>query len=118
MVQACMPTRPSARLDEVFFALSDPTRRAIIRQLTKGEATVGQLDPPQPLAKATLSKHLRVLERAGLIRQERDGRFLRTRLSPAPLWGGMDWLQELRTMWDDQLDALDRYLKAQRGRRG
>jgi DNA-binding transcriptional ArsR family regulator len=108
----------SEALDEMFFALSDPTRRAIIRQLAKGEATVGQLAPPQPLAKATLSKHLRVLERAGLIRQERDGRFLRTRLSPGPLWGGIDWLQDLRALWDDQLDALDRYLKTQRGGRG
>lgn len=78
---------------------------------------MGQLGTPQPLAKATLSKHLRVLERAGLIRQERDGRFLRTRLCPGPLWGSMGWLQDLRTLWDDQLDALDRYLRAQRGGR-
>jgi DNA-binding transcriptional ArsR family regulator len=110
-----MPALSSSKLDQLFFALADPTRRAIVRQLAKGEATVGQLGTPQPLAPATLSKHLRVLERAGLIRQERDGRFLRTRLSPGPLWSGIDWLQDLRTLWDDQLDALDRYLKAQRG---
>jgi DNA-binding transcriptional ArsR family regulator len=106
-----------ARLDEVFFALSDPTRRAIVRQLAKGEATVGQLSLPQPLSAGTLSKHLRVLERAGLIARERDGRFLRARLSPGPLWHGISWMAEVRMMWEQQLDALERYLKAQRGQR-
>lgn len=107
----------SEHLDEVFFALSDQTRRAIVRQLAKGEATVGQLALPQPLAPGTLSKHLRVLERAGLIRQERDGRFLRTRLSPGPLWTTMDWLADLRQLWEQQLDGLERYLRTQRSRR-
>lgn len=106
-----------AELDEVFFALSDQTRRAVVRQLAKGEATVGQLGLPQPIAPGTLSKHLRVLERAGLIRQARDGRFLRTRLSPGPLWTGMEWLVDLRRLWEEQLDGLERYLKAQRGSR-
>lgn len=105
------------KLDELFFALSDQTRRAIVRQLAKGESTVGQLGLPQPLAAGTLSKHLRVLERAGLVRQERDGRFRRTRLSPGPILGAIDWLEGVRTIWDDQLDALERYLKAQRGGR-
>ncbi|MGE0816868.1 MAG: ArsR/SmtB family transcription factor [Vicinamibacterales bacterium] len=104
-------------LDEVFFALSDPTRRAIVRQLANGETTVGRLGLPAPRAAATLSKHLRVLERAGLITQERQGRFLRTRLNPGPLWSGMSWLEDLRSLWDDQLDALERYLKTQRSER-
>jgi DNA-binding transcriptional ArsR family regulator len=107
---------PSAeRLDQLFFALSDHTRRSIVRQLAKGEATVGQLGLPQPLAPGTLSKHLRVLERAGLIQQTRDGRFLRTRLSPGPLWSGIEWLEDLRRLWGEQLDSLERYLKSQRG---
>lgn len=105
------------RLDEVFFALSDVTRRAIVRQLAKGEATVGQLSLPQPLSPGTLSKHLRVLERAGLIARERDGRFLRTRLSPGPLRHGISWIEEVRTLWEQQLDGLERYLRSQRGQR-
>jgi DNA-binding transcriptional ArsR family regulator len=109
-----MPGLTPEAMDEVFFALSDQTRRAIVRQLAKGEATVGQLGLPQPIAPGTLSKHLRVLERAGLITQERDGRFLRTRLSPGPIWTAMDWLGDLRRFWDDQLDSLERYLKTQR----
>ncbi|MEZ5285977.1 MAG: metalloregulator ArsR/SmtB family transcription factor [Vicinamibacterales bacterium] len=112
-----MTNSVSDRLDHVFFALSDPSRRAIIRQLAKGEATVGQLGTPLPLAPATLSKHLRVLERAGLIEQVRDGRFLRTRLKPGPLWSGVSWVEEVRTMWDQQLDSLERYLRAQRDAR-
>lgn len=112
-----MPALGSDQLDQLFFALADPTRRAIVRQLARGEATVGQLTPPQPLAAATLSKHLRVLERAGLVRQQRDGRFLRTRLNPGPLWDGQEWIDDLRGLWETQLDALDRYLKSQRAGR-
>lgn len=112
-----MPVTANERLDELFFALSDVTRRAIVRQLAKGEATVGQLALPQPLSPGTLSKHLHVLERAGLIARERDGRFLRTRLSPGPLWHGSSWIEDVRTLWEQQLDGLERYLKSQRGPR-
>jgi DNA-binding transcriptional ArsR family regulator len=104
----------SEKLDDLFFALADPTRRAIIRQLAKGESTVGQLGTPHPLAPATLSKHLRVLERAGLIEQVRDGRFLRTRLKPALLWSGATWVEDVRGMWEHQLDSLERYLHSRR----
>lgn len=110
-----MTSQTSERLDHLFFALADPSRRAIIRQLAKGESTVGQLATPQPLAPATLSKHLRVLERAGLIEQVRDGRFLRTRLRPGPLWSGVSWMEEVRGMWEHQLDSLERYLHERRG---
>jgi DNA-binding transcriptional ArsR family regulator len=108
--------RPTAdTLDRVFAALADPTRRAMLRELANGEATVGQLSAPFDLAPATLSKHLRVLERAGLIAQSRDGRFLRTRLKPGPLWQGLAWMAGLRTMWEDQLDALEALLERERG---
>ncbi len=103
------------RLDDIFFALSDPTRRGIIRQLAKGEVTVGQLVAPFDLAPATLSKHLRVLEHAGIIEQTRDGRHRRTRLNPVPLWGSLGWLEDLRSIWGDQLDALEVLLKRERG---
>jgi DNA-binding transcriptional ArsR family regulator len=100
----------------VFFALADPTRRGIVRQLAKGEATVGQLSAPFGLAPATMSKHLRVLERAGLIRRRRDGRHLRSRLNPAPFRAGMDWLQEMHGVWEGQLDELEALLQRERGR--
>ncbi|MGE0040961.1 MAG: ArsR/SmtB family transcription factor [Vicinamibacterales bacterium] len=111
-----MTSRSTKHLDEIFHALADPTRRAIIRQLAKGETTVGRLELPVALAPATLSKHLRVLERSGLIEQARDGRFLRTRLRPTRLWTGLDWLEELRSIWDDQLDQLEVFLERERGK--
>jgi len=112
-----MPGLSQDQLDEVFFALSDQTRRGILRELAKGPATVGHLGAPFALAPATLSKHITMLERAGLIEKTRDGRHLRTRLTPGPLWDSMDWLQALRTIWNDQLDALEVLLKRERGAR-
>jgi len=112
-----MPAISQGQLDEVFFALSDATRRGILRELAKGPATVGHLGAPFSLAPATLSKHITMLERAGLIEKTRDGRHLRTRLTPGPLWDSMDWLQALRSIWDDQLDALEVLLKRERGAR-
>lgn len=103
-------------LNRIFSALSDPTRRAILRELAKGEATVGQLSVPFSLAPSTMSKHLNVLERAGLLEQIRDGRNRRNRLTPHPLWDGLQWLQETRQMWFDQLDALEALLKRERGK--
>lgn len=105
-------------LDGIFFALSDQTRRSMLRTLANRECTVGQLSEPFDLAPATLSKHLRVLERAGLVQQSRSGRFRRTRLNPGPLWQGLDWIGELRAMWDEQLDTLEALLTAERPHRG
>lgn len=112
-----MPTMTPAELDEVFFALSDQTRRGIIRDLAKGPATVGHLSAPYGLAPATMSKHLHTLERAGLIERTRDGRHLRTRLKPGPLWESLNWIDALRVIWNDQLDALEVLLKRERGSR-
>lgn len=109
-----MASLSPSELDEVFFALSDQTRRGILRELAKGPTTVGRLGAPFAIAPATLSKHLTTLERAGLIEKTRDGRHLRTRLNPGPLWDTMDWLQALRVMWNDQLDALETLLKRER----
>jgi len=113
-----MPSVRTSDLDEVFFALSDGTRRSIIRELAKGEATVGQLVAPFDLAPATLSKHIRVLARAGLVEQRRDGRHLRTRLKPAPLWESAGWLNDMRALWSARLDALEDLLKRERPSRG
>lgn len=101
-------------LDEVFFALSDPTRREILRELAKGEATVGQLSVPFSLAPSTMTKHLTVLERAGLVERTRDGRHRRNRLTPRPLWSGLEWLSEMRQVWSEQLDALEALLRRER----
>lgn len=104
----------SQHLDELFFALSDPTRREILRELAKGDATVGQLYVPFSLAPSTMTKHLKVLERAGLVDRFRDGRHLRNRLTPRPLWEGLEWLEEMRRLWTEQLDALEELLKRER----
>jgi DNA-binding transcriptional ArsR family regulator len=103
------------KLDDLFFALSDGTRREILRQLTKGEATVGQLSVPFSLAPSTMTKHLAVLERAGLVDRSRDGRHLRNRLNPRALWNGLEWLEEMRQLWSEQLDALEELLQRERG---
>ena len=110
-----MSQMTAQQLDRIFFALSDSTRRSILRELAKGEATVGQLSVPFPLAPSTMSKHLGVLERAGLVERTRAGRHRRTRLTPRPLWSGLDWLAETQRMWNDQLDALEALLERERG---
>lgn len=109
-----MSQATAQQLDQIFFALSDSTRRSILRELAKGEATVGQLSVPFSLAPSTMSKHLGVLERAGLVERTRAGRHRRNRLNPRPLWSGLDWLAETRRMWNDQLDALEELLERER----
>lgn len=106
------------KLNDIFFALSDNTRREILRELAKGEATVGQLSVPFSLAPSTITKHLGVLERAGLVKRTRDGRQVRNRLNPRPLWVGLEWIEEMRGLWNEQLDALERLLHSERERGG
>lgn len=105
-------------LDTLFQALSDSTRRGILRDLAKGEATVGQLSVPFSLAPSTMTKHLTVLERAGLVERFRDGRHRRNRLTPRPLWQGLGWLEEMRQLWTEQLDALEALLERERREEG
>ncbi len=103
-------------LDVTFGALADPTRRAILARLARGESTVTELAGPFEISLAAVSKHLRVLERAGLVVRARAGRVHRMRLDAEPLQGAAGWIERYRRFWEDRLDALDRYLRATSGR--
>jgi DNA-binding transcriptional ArsR family regulator len=98
-------------LDATFRALADPTRRAMLARLAVGEATVTELAEPFEVSLPAVSKHLRVLEGAGLLARERDGRRHRCRLLSGPLTGAAEWIDHYRRFWEAQLDALDRYVK-------
>ena len=98
-------------LSHTFSALADPTRRAIIARLAKGEATVTQLAEPFNMSFPAVSKHLKVLERAGLIETGREAQFRPRRLNPDPLRSLASWLENYRQFWDARLDGLDAYLK-------
>ncbi|WP_410812616.1 ArsR/SmtB family transcription factor [Micromonospora sp. 067-2] len=95
----------------VFAALADPTRRAILARLAAGEATVNQLAEPFPISLQAISKHLNVLERAGLIVRTREAQWRRCRLDPAPLRTLAEWVEQYRRLWDDRYDTLDDYLR-------
>jgi len=103
----------SSPLDATFGALSDPTRRAILARLAHGEATVTELAEPFKVSLPAVSKHLRVLESAGLLRREINGRIHRCRLSPQPMKDAARWIEEYRKFWDHQFDALAKYLESQ-----
>ncbi len=93
-------------LDRVFGALSDPTRRAILGRLRQGEASVSELAAPFPISLAAVSKHLDVLERAGLLRREPHGRERRCHLQPGALQAAADWADSYRDLRNERLDAL------------
>ncbi len=97
--------------DAVFAALADPTRRAILSRLARGEATVNELVAPFGLAQPTISKHLKVLESAGLVTRGRDAQRRPVRLNAAPLAEASAWLEQYRTFWEASYDRLDDYLK-------
>jgi DNA-binding transcriptional ArsR family regulator len=97
-------------LSNTFAALADPTRRAILARLAQGEATVNQLAEPFHLKLPTVSKHLKVLQRAGLVRQGRKAQWRPCRLEPAPLKEVADWVERYRRIWDERLNRLDAYL--------
>jgi DNA-binding transcriptional ArsR family regulator len=101
----------SDQLDQTFAALADPTRRAILARLAEGESTVGDLARPFEISRPAISKHLRVLERAGLVRRSRDGRLSRCGLDAAPMRKAAEWVEEYRQFWESQLDALARFLE-------
>jgi DNA-binding transcriptional ArsR family regulator len=101
----------NSALDHVFNALADPTRRVILQQLTEGEATVGELAQPFEMSRPAVSKHLRVLERAGLVERTIDGRITRCSLSAGPMRDASEWVEQYREYWDDQLDRFKRYLE-------
>ncbi|MFL5318477.1 MAG: ArsR/SmtB family transcription factor [Myxococcaceae bacterium] len=99
------------QLSMVFSALADPTRRAILAKLADGEATVSELAEPFHLAQPTISKHLRVLEEAGLIETGRDAQSRPRRLVPASLKVADAWLQPFREQWERRFDRLEAHLK-------
>ena len=97
-------------LDGAFFALSDPTRRAILVRLAQGEATVSELMQPFHLSQPTISKHLKVLERAGLIECGREAQRRPRRLRAAALKDLSEWIEPFRALWERRFDNLDRHL--------
>src|SRR5215475_1757462 len=97
-------------LNSAFHALSDPTRRAILARLATGEATVSQLMEPFRLSQPTISKHLKVLEQAGLIEGGRDAQRRPRRLAPRAMKGIADWIEPFRKQWEKRLDNLDVHL--------
>jgi len=98
-----------SKLDATFFALSDPIRRGIVERLHEGECSVGELARPYRVSAPAISKHLRVLERAGLVRQERVGKGRRCRLVAQPLRQATEWLEHYRQAWHTQLDSFASY---------
>jgi DNA-binding transcriptional ArsR family regulator len=99
-----------AQLDHVFGALADATRRAILARLLQGEATVNELVEPFALKQPTISKHLKVLERAGLVSRGRDAQYRPVRLNAAPLADASTWIGSYRRLWEESFDRLDALL--------
>jgi DNA-binding transcriptional ArsR family regulator len=101
----------SDQLSSTFAALADPTRRAILARLATGEASVNQLAEPFRMSLPAVSKHLKVLNRAGLITRSRNAQWRPCRLEAAPLREASDWIDHYRKFWDESLDRLEEYLK-------
>jgi DNA-binding transcriptional ArsR family regulator len=99
------------RLSTTFAALSDPTRRAILARLASGEASVTELAQPFDMSLPAVSKHLKVLERAGLVARGREAQWRPRRLEAGPLKDAADWLERYRRFWEDSFDRLDDYLR-------
>ena len=102
---------PTDRLSATFSALADPTRRAILARLALGETSVGELAEPFDISLPAISKHLKVLEHAGLISRTREAQYRPCRLEPEALMGVDEWLEEYRRLWNERFDRLDAYLK-------
>ena len=101
----------SSRLDRTFAALADPTRRSILANLAEGERCVTDLAKPHRMSLPAISKHLRVLEKAGLVRRQRRGRVHQLALEAKPMAEAQEWIAEYRKFWEESLDRLDTYLK-------
>jgi DNA-binding transcriptional ArsR family regulator len=102
---------PPDRLSATFAALADPTRRAILARLASGAATVKELSAPFDISGPAISKHLRVLERAGLVARGREAQWRPRRLQPAPLKDVAEWAERYRRLWDANYARLDNYLQ-------
>ena len=106
-----MVNNSDAQLNSVFHALSDSTRRAILARLANGEALVTELAEPFDIYLPAVSKHLGVLEKAGLLHRHKDGRIRRCQLTAGPLENAADWVNVYRQFWETQLDSLAKYLE-------
>jgi len=101
----------SPQLDATFAALADPTRRAILARLAQGEAPVGELAKPFDMSLPAISKHLKVLERAGLVSRGREAQWRPVRLEAGPLKEAAGWIERYRKFWEQSFDRLDSYLQ-------
>lgn len=101
----------SATLDATFAALSDPTRRGILQRLSVGETAVTEIARPFAMSLPAIAKHLRVLERAGLVHSSKSGRVRRVGIEAAPLRTANEWLETYRIFWESNLDSLASYLE-------
>lgn len=99
------------RLSVIFSALADPTRRAILARLSEGDATVSELAEPFDISLPAISRHLKVLEAAGLISRSRTAQWRSSSLQAAPLRDATEWMERYRKFWDESLDRLDAHLK-------
>jgi DNA-binding transcriptional ArsR family regulator len=102
---------PDDRLSIIFAALADPTRRAILARLAEGDATVSELAEPFPISLPAISRHLKVLEQAGLISRSRTAQWRSSSLNAEPLKEATEWMERYRQFWDANLDRLDAHLK-------
>jgi DNA-binding transcriptional ArsR family regulator len=108
-----MPALRTTRLDYILHALADPTRRAVLERLSKGEARVTELAEPFAISLNSVSKHIRLLERAKLVTRRRAGREHRLSLNPTPLNEAAAWIEKTLAFWSNRLDALDAMLRAE-----
>ena len=112
----------ATELDQVFSALGDPTRRAILQALAMNSATINEIAEPFPLSLNAVSKHVKILERAGLVRREIQGRQHHCWVNPRPLREANQWLEHYRQFWEHRLDALEVYvakrMKLAKGKKG
>ena len=116
MVKSSGIRAQAARLDGVFHALSDATRRSILRKVANGEKTVGQIAEPYPISLAAISKHLKVLEGARLIQREKRGSFQIVRINAAPMREAGEWIAYYEKFWNEQLDALEKLIEREDAR--
>lgn len=104
---------PNDQLSLIFAALADPTRRSILTRLAEGEATVTELAEPFPMSPPAISRHLKVLERAGLIARSREAQWRPSRLRAEPLDEAVEWMQSRKQTWEARMDRLDAHLRQQ-----
>ncbi len=105
----------AASLDAIFGALADSSRRTILARLAEGPATVGELAEPLPMSLPAVSKHLKVIERAGLLTRNKEGRIHQLRLTPRVMDEAEEWMARTRAFWEALLDKLEKYLKEEKG---